>query len=233
METNPIVGLLPGSRILQLRNSLRRIGPIAETVTSKVTTVRFVIARSPLVDDAMLRVALGSQTQVRLVYQGKDTALITPQGLVLPLLSREEVLESADMLVSTPGTNTGEAAALGIPHLVIAPFDPTLSLLTGLPGQIERSRWLGQPLKRWVLCRLTKGMTYYAQANARAGREITPELQGPLDLERVSACLVELLQNKRHRMRISLELAGIMGPPGAARRLVSELDSQIFVPRPY
>ena len=229
-EPGPTVGFMPGSRALQLRHSLTRIGPVVEEVARRVSGVRFLIARSPLVDDAMLRKALGTHSGARLEGEGRATALMTGQGLCIPLRSREEVLARVDCLVSTPGTNTGEAAALGIPHLVIAPFDPSLPLLTGLPGLIERSPWPGQPLKRWVLRRLTGGMTYYAQANARAGREITPELQGPLDIEQVSECLVALLLDHPRRGRISRELAGVMGPPGAARRLVSALDHRVRTP---
>ena len=229
-EPGPTVGLMPGSRALQLRHALTRIGPVVEEVARRVSGVRFLIARSPLVDDAMLRKALGTHSGARLEGEGKATALMTGQGLCIPLRSREEVLARVDCLVSTPGTNTGEAAALGIPHLVIAPFDPSLPLLTGLPGLIERSPWPGQPLKRWVLRRLTGAMTYYAQANARAGREITPELQGPLDIEQVSECLVALLLDHHRRGRISRELAGVMGPPGAARRLASALDHRVRTP---
>lgn len=226
-EAVPTVGLMPGSRPLQLRHFLRRIGPVVEEVTRQVSGARFLIARSPLVDDAMLRKAVGTHSGARLEGEGDATVLMTCQGLCIPFRNRGEVLESVDCLVSTPGTNTGEAAALGIPHLVIAPFDPSLPLLNGLPGLIERSPWPGQPLKRWALRRLTDGMTYYAQANARAGREITPELQGPLNIQRVSECLVALLLDNHRLGRISRELAGVMGPPGAARRLVSALDLRV------
>jgi hypothetical protein len=229
-EAGLAVGLMPGSRALQLRHFLTRIGPVVEEVTRRVSGVGFLIGRSPLVDDAMLRKAVGTHSGARLEGEGDATAFMTGQGLCIPLRSRGEVLESVDCLVSTPGTNTGEAAALGIPHLVIAPFDPSLPLLTGLPGLIERSPWPGQPLKRWVLRRLTDGMTYYAQANARAGREITPELQGPLNIGRVTECLVALLLDHRRRECISQELAGVMGPPGAARRLVSALDRRVSTP---
>ncbi len=229
-EPGLTVGLMPGSRALQLRHYLRRTGPVVEEVTRRVSGVQFLIARSPLVDDTMLRKAVGTHSGARLEGEGDATTLMTGQGLCIPLRSRVEVLERVDCLVSTPGTNTGEAAALGIPHLVIVPFDPGLPLLTGLPGLIERSPWPGQPLKRWVLRRLTGGMTYYAQANARAGREITPELQGPLNIERVTECLVALLLDHRRREYISQELAGVMGPPGAARRLVSALDRRVSTP---
>ena len=228
----PLVGLLPGSRALQLRHYLPRIEPLVEAVALRVNAVRFLIARSPLVNDTMLREALGTHTGARLVGEGDEATLVTRQGLRIPLRGPADVLGAVHCLVSTPGTNTGEAAALGIPHLVVAPFDPTLPLLTGLPRLIEISPWPGRPLKRWALRRLTGGVSYYAQANARAGREIVPELQGPLDVARVSERLVDLLLDARWRERMSRELAGVMGPPGAARRLVSELERQVRMPGP-
>ncbi|MBK5962808.1 hypothetical protein CCR95_01530 [Thiocystis minor] len=222
-----ILGLLPGSRAFQLRHYLTRVGPVADALSRRVDALQFLIARSPLVDDDMVRDALGTGAGARMVQEQDVTALITDQGLRIPLVDPAEVLCRAHCLLSTPGTNTGEAAALGIPHLVVAPFDPSFKMFSGMLGLIERSHWLGRPLKRWALRYLTGDGAYYAQANARAGHEIVPELQGPLDIERVTDCLANLLLDAHRRKRISSELSGVMGPPGAASRLVSELERKV------
>ena len=226
-QEGQVVGLLPGSRDLQLRQYLPHIAPVVEAVSRRLPGVRFVIARSPLVSDRMLLRALGRRAGAGLESTADGLVLCVGAGVCIPLLEREQVLAEADLLISTPGTNTGEAAALGIPHMVVAPIDPSLPLFRGLPGLVERSRWPGRPLKRWLLRRLTGGVRYYAQANLRAGRELVPELQGPLDLRRVVEQVMELLGDAPLRARISRELTGIMGPPGAAERLARELERQI------
>ncbi len=221
------VGLMPGSRALQLRQYLPRISPVAEAVLGRLPATDFLIARSPLVDDAMLKSALGTASPSRLEGAGETLALRTGSGLRIPLVRREQVLARARILVSTPGTNTGEAAALGIPHLVIAPFDESVPLLRGLPGLIERSPWPGRVLKRLLLHRLTAGMRYYALANLRAGREIVPELPGPLDIAAVVDRVTALLRDHAECDRIGRELLDIMGPPGAAHGLAQALDYQL------
>lgn len=221
------VGLMPGSRALQLRHYLPRIGQVADGVLRRLPATEFLIARSPLVSDAMLRRALGVSSPSRLEGEGESLVLRTGSGLRIPVLRREQVFAEAQVLVSTPGTNTGEAAALGIPHLVVAPFDASLPLFRGLPGLIERSPWPGRPLKRVLLRRLTSGVRYYALANLQAGREIVPELQGPLDIDALVERLTALLRDGAERERIGRELADIMGPPGAARRLAQALEDQL------
>jgi lipid-A-disaccharide synthase len=223
----PIVGLLPGSRLLQLRQYLPRIEPVAQAVLRQRPQARFVIARSPLVSERMLARAARQGGGCWLETAGGALALRARCGLRIPVLDRDEVLSLARVLVCTPGTSTGEAAALGIPHLVVAPFEGSLSLYGGIPGLIERSPLLGAALKRLALRSLAGDMQYYAQANALAGREIVPELQGPVDVQRVADNLAALLDDAPCCQRMSEELEGTMGPPGAARRLAAELAAHL------
>jgi hypothetical protein len=224
VEKGCVVGLLPGSRPVQLRHGLPLVGPLAEAVALRVPDVRFVIGRSPLLSDRMLQRVLAPDDPASLQCRHGDCVLRTGGGLRIPLQTREQVLSRSRVLVSSPGTNTGEAAALGIPHLVVAPFDPRQPLFTGIPGMIERIPGSAGALRRLLLRRLAGSVRYYAQANLRAGREVVPELQGALDAACIAERLTALLQDEEGRERMSRELTAIMGPPGAAERLARALE---------
>ena len=71
---------------------------------------------------------------------------------------------------------------------------------------------------------------YYAHANIRAGREIVPEVHGTLDACRIGGTVAELLRDRVRLQRLSAELALLMGPDGAARHLIDEIDACFFQP---
>lgn len=219
------VGFFPGSRPVQLRHYLPRILPLVRTLTGRMPSLHFLIARSPFVTDAMLRQALGPAT--RILSSAAGEALVGNDGLSIPILAREEVLCSVDLLVCTPGTTTAEAAALGIPMLVVAPLGAEFQLFSGMAGTLERTPWLGKVLKGWLLKRMSEGLGYYAHPNVRAQRALVPELQGAVDLGRITEGILELVGNGARRQAMAAELMELMGPPGAAERLVSALDASL------
>ncbi len=216
------LGFFPGSRPLQLRHYLPRVPPVARAVAERVPGVRQLIARSPFVTDAMLAQALGGAG--RILQSAAGEVLEAEGGLRIPILAREEVLVAADLLVCTPGTTTAEAAALGIPMLVVAPFGADFQLFSGLAGLLERLPRLGSSLKGLLLKRMSEGMGYYAYPNVRARRALVPEMQGAVDLDRIADGIVSLLTNRVARQVMTKELVELMGPPGAAVRLVAALD---------
>ena len=228
-SVGPVVAFFPGSRNLQLRHSLPRIPVVAMAVARRLPNVRFLIARSPFVTRAMLVGALDFGQKgpgaARILETAEGTALAPGQGPHIPIVPREDALHRADLLVCTPGTSTAEAAALGIPMLVVAPFGPEIPIFSGLAGLVERTPGVGAIMKRMLLHRMAAGMRYYAYPNIRAQKEIVPELQGPVDLVRIEDSIVELLENEESRTLMADQLLELMGPPGAAQRLLAGLES--------
>jgi hypothetical protein len=224
------LGFFPGSRTLQLRHYLPRIPAVAAAVGCRVPSVRFLIARSPFVTDTQLARALEPEAPgsgaVRIIATAEGSALQWAEDQPpMPILAREQALARADLMVCTPGTTTAEAAALGIPMLVVAPFAADFRLFAGLPGVLERVPRLGPTLRQFLLKRMADGMGYYAYPNVRAQRELVPELQGPVDVVRIAETLVNLLENGAARNLMAGQLIELMGSAGAAGRLVAELDA--------
>lgn len=225
----PVVAFFPGSRSLQLRHYLPRIPAVATGVRRRLPEVLCLIARSPFVTSAMLHRGLDPSRAEgdapHIVDTAEGPALVWAAEKPIPFVDREEALQRADLVVCTPGTTTAEAAALGIPMVLIAPFGEDFSIFSGLPGLVERAPGVGSVMKRLLLQRMASGMRYYAYPNIRAQKEIVPELQGTVDLDRIEKKIVELLENTRARNLMATQLLELMGAAGAAQRLMAGLES--------
>lgn len=224
------IAILPGSRGIQLRNAIAYILPIVKAIKEKAPGTRCLIARSPFVSFRAYEQALEQaraagiyDRETRLLQTARGTLLAGSEGITVPVVEREEALLQADILVSSPGTNSAEATALAIPMVLVAPFDPDSRIFTGPAGIIERLPWIGRGFKRGLVALLRGRMRYYSHANNRAGREIVPEIRGAIDTLKIADTLVELVNNRTKRERMRSELEGLLGPAGAARLLVQEL----------
>ena len=180
----PTFALLPGSR----PNELRRIVPVLAAavplIRQRVPRAQFVVARAPHLDDE----------------------LFAPFGVGqrgLPVLVRDrtdDVLASADVVVTASGTATVQATLHERPMVVVY----RLSRLTYL---------LARPFAR---------VDMYAMPNLVAGRRIVPELiQGNFTPERVAHEAVRYLAEPDHYAATRAELQGVrarLGEPGASGR---------------
>lgn len=132
---------------------------------------------------------------------------------------------AADLVLTLPGSNTVEIAALGRPMVVAAPlYRPESIPLEGLAGMIGRIPLIGRRLKRAAVLKFSRRVPFVALPNAWAGRMVTPELRGE-DLQpwEVTAVARDLLIKDDERERIGIELKSIVGGTGAAARVAAEL----------
>ncbi|WNC53263.1 lipid-A-disaccharide synthase [Thermosynechococcus sp. TG215] len=158
------------------------------------------------------------------------------------------LLRQVALCVTTVGANTAELAALNVPMIVLLPaqqlrvqrahpWDGLAGLLVGLP-EIGRqwtalvfwalvAKGLGwrrfwqlwrSPEMDWDLVK--QGLGYKAWPNIWAGREIVPELVGPIEPAVVADQIKSLLSHpqKLHQMRQDLRQQ--VGAAGAAAKLV-------------
>jgi lipid-A-disaccharide synthase len=124
--------------------------------------------------------------------------------------------EKYDLIISLTGTNTAINAALGIPMLVLLPFnDPGLIPFTGLFGLISDIPFGGRLFKKLLLQSSLRKMRYISIPNLKAGRKIVPELRGFLTPEQVAGEAERLLLNIAEREQMRRELPVFIGKPGA------------------
>lgn len=202
-----LVALFPGSRPGEFRYVAPFMAKVAEIVQEALPQVKFVVSLSPFISAEL-------------------ADEIFTQEINLPLIrgAQYDIMNSADLALTIPGTNTAEMAFLGLPIIVIIPLDrPELIPLEGLPGLIGRIPVLGKKIKSVAIRKLNQKTKYTALPNIIAGREVAPELRGIISPEQVGQAVISLLEDNKRRAQIGYQLKETIGTAGAAGRLVKSL----------
>jgi len=182
----PVVALLPGSRPNELEHILPTLVAAAIEIHRSVPRAQFLVARAPGLTDTQFA-PLRALPQARI-----------PVGITAG--ATDEVLESADVVITASGTATVQTALHEKPMVIVYRVSP----LTYAIG------------KRVVR------VSTYGMVNLIAGRRIVPELiQDDFTPTRVAAETIALLNDRAlaERMRADLrEMKALLGGPGATER---------------
>lgn len=190
---NLTVGLYPGSRPAHLAVMVPFLSEVAKILGEKYPNINFV---------------WGIPESLQNIFNSfKDTAYS-------PRLENPDT--SYDLIVSLTGTNTAINAVLGIPMVILLPFNyPKLIPLMGVMGLLTKIPLLGMMIKYLVLVAIKNKKGFISLPNIRAKRLVVPELKGFLAPGQVAATMESLLVNITERQRIHTELPIFMGNPGA------------------
>ena len=225
------VGLYPGSRDYLAKFVLPFYGAVAEQINALRTDVDWLLAKSDFLVGDFLRaipdVNDGRPIEgVNLAWQsaaGREY-LVTPAGARIEILNHGAVAARASLAVTLPGSNTAELAALGIPMVVTIPsWNSELIPWPGLAGHVGRIPFIGKYIKRAVGHMIYWSMGYAAHPNRRGKRMVVPELFGHIRTGQVADLVRTMLDADLGPLEE--ELRAVMGPPGAAGRLVAELGA--------
>ncbi|MGE0040570.1 MAG: lipid-A-disaccharide synthase [Vicinamibacterales bacterium] len=179
----PVVALLPGSRTNELHRLVPVLASAVPRIASLVPGAQFLVARAPNLADALYAPFQGVGAPVSLVEGQAD-----------------DVLASADVVVTASGTATVQAALHGRPMVVVYKLSPL-------------TYRIGRPLVR---------LEMFSMVNLVAGERVVPELiQDGCTPETVAAEAVSLLTDadRAARMREGLALVRTrLGGPGASGR---------------
>jgi len=135
-----------------------------------------------------------------------------------------ESLNAADLVVTIPGTNTAQIAALGRPMLVVFPLDrPEVIPLEGAMHYVTNIPGIRYPLKKFIAWLVNKKTKFFALPNIKANREIVHELRGKVDPGFAAEVIARLLRDKENLALMSKELKDVMGAPGAADLITGEI----------
>jgi lipid-A-disaccharide synthase len=141
------------------------------------------------------------------------------------MISFDEIANS-EMIVTIPGTNTAKIAARGIPMVVVFPLNhPEVIPMEGLAHIFGKIPVMGKQFKKWVAALVNKKTKYFALPNQKADQAIVPEIRGEIEPLGVALKVVELIADKPGLQRTSHDLIKAMGEPGAAKKIVEELDA--------
>lgn len=180
----PTVALLPGSRPNEVRAILPDLVRSAAAIRREEPAAQFLVARAPDLDDRLFASA-GDAAAPRLTVVASRT---------------DDVLASADVVVTASGTATVQAAIHGRPMVIVYRLSPFTYRLVRTFAHVD-----------------SVGMV-----NVIAGERVAPELvQRAFTPEAVSGEVAGLLRDPARAARMREALARVrerLGPPGAARR---------------
>jgi lipid-A-disaccharide synthase len=206
----PTVALLPGSRPNELREILPDLVSAARLVATQVPDVQFLLARAPHLSDALLAPAItaavaggaGAAADSTATGSAHEGAAPDHPPLRLAIIEgrADDVLASADIVITASGTATVQTALHGKPMVIVY----RLSKFTYRLG------------RRFVK------IDTFGMVNLIAGRRIVPELiQDDFSPESASHEVVRLLLDEPHRARVIADVEDVrrkLGGTGASRR---------------
>jgi hypothetical protein len=220
------LAIFPGSRWIHLKMIL---GSFLKVVDDVITEdVEVVLAASPFISRERMANAAEHPwqwgvSQVR--SELRQDTLITENGSEVQVVwgNPYEVMARCDLALSLPGTNTAELAIAGKPTVV--PLSNKAPIGGGgLLGILDRLPIL-EGLKRRLRSRKKERLKLVALPNQLAGRVVMPEFIVQDDLQDLSDFMAGLLNDPARREAIGKDAQQVMGPNGAASRLVHEIES--------
>lgn len=225
----PVIAVFPGSRPYEIQFSLPFLLRALEQVHDDFPELQCVISLSAFASPSVLHgrtVAELEGASLRVAEDGRDWRVTTGGGLTalavrgLPY----DVMQSADLALTLPGSNTAEMAAAGLPMIVTLPLN--LAEEIPLPGAvqfIENVPIWGKRWKRALVRQRAQQMEFVAWPNRKAGTAVVPEVRGTLRPADVARAVRNLLKDEDRRQRMRDELRRVMGAAGAAGRIANQL----------
>lgn len=196
-----VITFLPGSREWQINHTTPIYKEIIEHLKREMPETSFQLVSSPFV-------------RAKPVAGAKTIQL--------------EDAHNSELVITIPGTNTARLAAMGIPMISVFPLDnPDVIPLEGLPHYLGKIPYIGSKFKRVLVDTLNKRIKYFALPNIKVGREIVPEIRGTIDPAVVAMKAVSIMKDSQLRKKMSEELKKAMGKPGAAVKIMEEIDEAL------
>ncbi len=220
---------MPGSRFREITGLLPVFAGTAKKIAERFPGTRFVIPLSPFLDRDTLRdkSPLEPMPDAPGLPVSFDGQIFQIDGgpEILTLSDSVEALKSSDFMMTIPGTSTGEAGALGVPHYCIIPLNrPEDAPYVGLVGMLNLIPVVGKPLKRKIMLGIAENLKLLAQPNLRAGREVVPEKIIHITPEVLLELVEPYLEDKELRGKIRRELLEIYSPlSGAAKNIADRI----------
>ena len=244
--TAPGLLLVPGSRPVHFQYMLAFYIKTVEKIKEQWPELVAAVSISPFVTEEQLVDALfgwgAREWGLSATYQGEKNnplnsaeikelgEIRTETGVIIPCFQYQQynLMNWADLALTIPGTNTVELSSMGVPMVVTIPLNhPEEIPLEGLVGMISDLPLIGRPLKKRLLPKFQAKIKFTAWPNRLAGELVVPELIGQLSPEEVARTAVGILHDPVKRLQTNRRLRQVVGPPGAAERLVALLQEVI------
>jgi len=139
-----------------------------------------------------------------------------------------ELMQSAHLAITIPGTNNIQLAYLNVPALVIFPFNtPEVVHFKGLTGALLNLPILKTVGKRMVLYLLNKRVPYTSLLNRKENKMIYPELRGDLVYKMIAESINELLASNKKMDKIKNNLKSLNKKSRVLSKIVKTIDGYL------
>lgn len=244
--SNPLIGLLPGSKPAKLMQGVPLCLAIAEKLQILQPNVTFMIPVAPTLnlnilasyaqrENNSLISQLGDVTG-KLVYletdEGIKPHLITSGGTKISLVTEFPAykhLLSCSLCVTTVGANTAELGSLGIPMIVLLPTQQLDAMRSwdGIPGLLANLPLLGSSFAKLINAIVIRQKRLFAWPNIWAKQAIVPELIGQLKAQDIAIMVQNYLNNPEKLVQMSESLISVRGKHGAAQKIATLTKQQL------
>ncbi len=218
--------LLAGSRSFEALHMLPLFAASAEKIAAVLPAVRFHWIRSNMLDQTTLKRAYAAQEMLEfggVKTQPEGQFLHTPNGVKIRIVDEQEryqLMKSADLALTIPGTNTLELGIALVPSIValplqkleLIPIEGPLQFLGMIPG-------LGKFIKRAAVNAFLDRTQYISLPNRFANEAIQLELRGLVTVDDIASRALGLLQHPEMLKSIRARLQATMPQAGAAEKL--------------
>jgi len=224
-DREEIVALMAGSRLYEVNFMLPFYAGLIDVLAARRPSVRCLLPFSEFVEPDVLAQAM-ARAGLTAEPAAHGLRVRTRNGATAHVVTddRYGAMTASSMVVTLPGTNTLQLAAMGVPMLVVIPLNEIENVVVEGPINWLSTRWRAtRALKRFLLLRLSAHLGRIALPNILSGRELVPELRAMLTPEDVATQLERWLDDAEGRRGMSRDLRAIAGPRGAAARLAAEL----------
>lgn len=229
------ISFMPGSRMMEIKLILPFYLEVAWILKDFFKDINFKLILSPFIDlkkfyekTVYLPDKKMGGIEGRLSLN-KDEIVSDKVSIKIITDNHYKCLLSSDMVVTIPGTKTGEAGIAGVPMLVVLPLNRAEVIPhVGLIGLLD---WMGKPahlLKALLIKSIAKRFGFVSQPNIIAGRKIVPEMVGELTPLEVAEEAIELIRDKKKVELMKKELEIIYKPlEGASQNIIKLLRDMV------
>lgn len=218
-----IVTILPGSRPIEIQYLVPFLVEAAQVLAESHPKTNLFFAVSPFADRKLLADVAG-RANARL--DGDAIAMANGRRIRLVSGNTHDLMSVSKLIVTIPGTNNLQIAAMGVPMLIVTPLNWAEHIpVDGIVGLLSAKVYPFALLKRHLILRRLPYTQYVSLPNILAGRMIVPEMLGILQPAEVASRAAELLDSQELLSEIVRNMQELTSVRGAADRISCALLS--------
>jgi lipid-A-disaccharide synthase len=229
-DAGPVISLMAGSRPSYVAMSVDFMLDIAEILLAEYPAARALLPVSPFIDREPVLAVLKQRGMTWEVAPGGEVLYTgTDRRILVVLAHSHDAFMVTDIAVVLPGTNNLQCAALGVPFVMLMPFNSIEHIpFEGLLGLLYPRFFPFNHIKKWIVVWLSSRVPYMSMVNRMAGRMLAPELRGVLTQAGVAQAVSELWRDTARREKLKDDLLQLTRERGASR-IIAEAVRENFL----